>query len=336
MKIEDQIKARSLELGFARSGICEVKSGEIVPHLEEWLAAGYHGEMKYMENEKRLSPDRVLNGIRSMVVVAMNYRWPDGAGKQQEAMVSKYAWGSDYHRIMLPPLEQLAVYLRGLCPGSAARAYVDTGPISEKYWAQKAGIGWIGKHTNVLNRNGSSWFFLGVILSDADLQADEPAEDHCGTCERCMKACPTNAIIAPYVLDSRLCISYLTIELRGSIPVELRPLIGTRIFGCDDCQDVCPWNRFAHAGDPRFNPRPEILAATLRDYLRLSPDEFKQRFAGTNVLRPKYRGFIRNCLVAAGNAKRMELKTEIAKHIQSDDEMIREHAQWAMAQYVSD
>jgi epoxyqueuosine reductase len=247
-------------------------------------------------------------------------------------MISKYAWATDYHRVMFPMLEHLGAYLMELVPGVACKAYVDTGPISEKYWAQKAGVGWIGKHTNVLNQQESSWFFIGVLLTDLKLQSDQPAEDHCGTCDRCIEACPTRAIVAPYVLDSRLCISYLTIELRDSIPVELRPLIGNRIFGCDDCQDVCPWNRFAYAGDPCFNPRPELLAATLSEYLQLTPEEFRKRFQGTNVLRAKYRGFIRNCLVAAGNSKRAELRNEIARHLLSEDEMIREHAEWAMQQ----
>ncbi len=269
-----------------------------------------------------------------MIVVLLNYRWTEGADQSQEGMISKYAWATDYHRVMLPMLEQLSDFLLELAPQAVTKAYVDTGPISEKYWAQKAGVGWIGKHTNVLNQEGSSWFFIGVILTDLQLEPDAPAEDHCGTCERCIEACPTRAIVAPYVLDSRLCISYLTIELRESIPVELRSLIGHRIFGCDDCQDVCPWNRFAYAGDPRFNPRPEILAATLTEYLRMSPEEFRDRFQGTNVLRAKYRGFIRNCLVAAGNSKRPELRNEIAKHLESQDEMIREHAEWAIAQLL--
>jgi epoxyqueuosine reductase len=249
-------------------------------------------------------------------------------------MVSKYAWASDYHQVMLPMLEQLESSLRELAPDARSKVYVDTGPISEKYWAQKAGVGWIGKHTNIINQEGSSWFFVGVILTDLKLQPDQPAIDHCGTCERCIEACPTRAIIAPYVLDARLCISYLTIELRESIPVELRPLIGNRIFGCDDCQDVCPWNRFAQVGDARFNPRPEILGATLSEYLNFTPEEFRTRFKGTNVLRAKYRGFIRNCLVAAGNSKRPELREDVARHLQSEDEMIREHAQWAMDQLI--
>jgi epoxyqueuosine reductase len=231
---------------------------------------------------------------------------------------------------MLPMLEELSDFLTSEVCGASAKAYVDTGPISEKYWAQKAGLGWIGKHTNVISQQGSSWFFIGVLLTDLILQPDAPAIDHCGTCSECIKACPTRAIVAPYVLDSRLCISYLTIELRDSIPVELRRLIGNRIFGCDDCQDVCPWNRFAYAGDPRFNPKPEIFGATLKEYLAMTPEQFRKRFEGTNVLRTKYRGFIRNCLVAAGNSNRSDLVDAVKQHLNSDDEMIKEHAIWAL------
>jgi epoxyqueuosine reductase len=333
MKIEASIKKEALRIGFHLAGICSVTEGETIPFLENWLKNHFHGEMKYMENPKRSLPHSVLPSLRTMVVVGLNYRWPEESDGDQEGMISKYAWSADYHNIMKPMLEELARFIQQASPDHATRAYVDTGPIVEKHWAQKAGIGWIGKHTNVLNQQGSSWFFLGVVLTDAELQPDLPAEDHCGTCTQCIEACPTRAIVQPYVLDARLCISYLTIELRDSIPRELRTLIGNRIFGCDDCQDVCPWNRFAYAGDPRFNPRPEVLAARLRDYLRLSEPEFRTRFAQTNVLRAKHRGFLRNCLVAAGNVKSAELRSEIEHHLKSDDEMIREHAVWAMAQF---
>lgn len=325
------IKGKALELGFSHAGICAVENGEDVPFLQQWLADGKHGSMKYLENSKRLSPREVLPGVRTIVVVGRNYRWPEGSEQPQEAMISKYAWSQDYHRVLQPMLKELAEYIRQQ-GGGQTKAYVDTGPIVEKHWAQKAGIGWIGKHTNVLSRKGASWLFLGVVLTDLNLEPDEPARDHCGSCTRCIEVCPTRAIVAPYVLDARLCISYLTIELRGSIPRELRPLIGNRIFGCDDCQDVCPWNRFAFAGDPRFAPAPEVFDAKLRDYLRYTPEDFRRRFAGTNVLRAKYRGFIRNCLVAAGNSANPELRSEIERHTHSDDEMIREHAQWALDQ----
>jgi epoxyqueuosine reductase len=332
-KIEALVKQEALRIGFHLVGICSVGQGETVPFLETWLENNFHGEMKYMENPKRGLPESVLPYIRTMVVVALNYRWPDELLREQEGMISKYAWSADYHKILKPMLEELARFIDRVSPDHSARTYVDTGPIVEKHWAQKAGIGWIGKHTNVLNQQGSSWFFLGVILTNIELQPDASAEDHCGTCCQCIEACPTRAIVQPYVLDARLCISYLTIELRGSIPRELRSLIGNRIFGCDDCQDVCPWNRFAYAGDPRFNPRPEVLEARLRDYLRLSEEEFRTRFAQTNVLRAKHRGFLRNCLVAAGNVKSSELRSDIEHHLKSKDEMIREHAVWALAQF---
>ena len=331
VKIEERIKEEARRIGFHLAGICRVEDAETIPFLNTWLEQNLHGSMKYMENPKRNSPHSVLPDLRTMVVVGLNYRWPEGADREQEGMISKYAWGADYHEIMKPMLQELARVIEE--SSGSARAYVDTGPVLEKYWAQKAGLGWIGKHTNLLNQEGSSWFFLGVILTDLLLEPDSPVEDRCGTCERCIEVCPTQAIIQPYVLDARLCISYLTIELRESIPRHLRKGIGNRIFGCDDCQDVCPWNRYAYTGDPRFNPRPDVLAATLQSYLRLTEPEFRQRFAHTNVIRAKYRGFIRNCLVAAGNAKRPELKVDIERHLSSEDEMIREHAVWALSQF---
>ena len=230
MDLEATLRAFGLERGFSRIGFCRVEPGETITRLREWLEQGMHGRMQYMENPRRESPDSVLAGVRTMVVAALNYRWPDGSDQPQEGMISRYAWGTDYHAVMLPMLESLARRLQELAPDSAVKAYVDTGPIAEKYWAQKAGIGWIGKHTNVLSQQGSSWFFLGVILTDASLSPDTPAEDHCGSCSRCIEACPTGAIVAPYVLDARLCISYLTIELRESIPRDLRPMIGHRIL----------------------------------------------------------------------------------------------------------
>lgn len=335
-KIEERIRRLALGTGFSHVGFCSVQHGEVVPHLREWLDRNYHGRMKYMENPRRTSPSVVLSGIRTMVVVGLNYRWPENSEQTQEAMISKYAWAEDYHEVMLPMLQDLAAQIQQISPGAAAKVYVDTGPIVEKHWAQKAGVGWIGKHTNVISQKGSSWMFLGEVLTDLILEPDPPAVDHCGTCVQCIEACPTGAIVAPYVLDARLCISYLTIELRDSIPVELRPAIGHRIFGCDDCQDVCPWNRFAFVGDTRFAPRPETFSTELKDYLSMTAEEFRDRFAGTNVLRAKFRGFIRNCLVAAGNSRRPELIPHVRKHLESPDEMIREHAQWALEQFPSE
>jgi epoxyqueuosine reductase len=330
--LEQIIKREAFRIGFTHAGICSVDPEERVPFLPEWLDRNYHGEMKWMENPKREIPATVLAGLRTMIVVGLNYHVPGGEEIRQEGMISKYAWSADYHRILRPMLEELAGFVRNAGAGQV-KAYVDTGPIVEKYWAQKAGVGWIGKHTNVISQSGSSWLFLGELLTDLKLQPDPPASDRCGTCSRCMEVCPTGAIVAPYVLDARLCISYLTIELRDSIPRELRPAIGNRIFGCDDCQDVCPWNTYAFAGDPRFTPRSDLTAMALKEYLQLSADAFRQKFAGSNVLRAKYRGFIRNCLVAAGNSRKPELREYILPHLASADEMIREHAVWALAQF---
>jgi epoxyqueuosine reductase len=323
------IKSQALAIGFSHVGICRVEPGEQVTRLAEWLQANYHGRMAYMENPKRLDPQSVVLNVRTIVVVGLNYRWPEGRDRPQDGMISKYAWADDYHRVMTPMLAKLSEHVLAFSPGSTIRTSVDTGPVVEKYWAQKAGIGWIGKHTNIISRHGSSWLFLGAILTDLPLESDPPAQDHCGTCSRCIEACPTGAIIAPYVLDARLCISYLTIELRDSIPRQLRALIGNRIFGCDDCQDVCPWNRFAYAGDPRFAPRADVFETTLADYLQMTPETFRARFAGTNILRARYSGFMRNCLVAAGNSRSQHLVRFVTPHLESTDDMIREHALWA-------
>jgi len=195
MRIEEKLKRKAIEIGFSKVGICRVDPDEEVNHLSDWLSKNYHGRMQYMENPKRFSPRNVLDGCNTIIVVLLNYRWPEDSEEPQQGMISKYAWATDYHGVMLPMLEQLSDFLTHEVPGAAAKAYVDTGPISEKYWAQKAGVGWIGKHTNVLSQQGSSWFFIGVLLTDAILEPDVPAIDHCGTCSECIEACPTRAIV---------------------------------------------------------------------------------------------------------------------------------------------
>jgi epoxyqueuosine reductase len=332
MDNEEAIKREARRLGFSHAGICAVGGEERVPFLREWLRQGFQGTMTWMEDPRRQAPRCVLDRVRSIVVVGMSYHRPE-YGEPPEAVVSRYARGADYHDVMRPLLRELAGFIAACSPGTVVKTWVDTGPVAEKYWACRAGIGWIGKHTNLISRRGGSWLFLGALLTDLELEPDLPARGFCGTCTRCIEACPTRAIVSPGVLDARLCISYLTIELRGPIPPELRPLIGGRIFGCDDCQEVCPWNRFAFNGDRRLAPDPDLPAPALADHLQLGPDDFRRRFAGTCVLRARYRGFIRNCLVAAGNLRKPELRPHLARWAGSDDAMLQEHAVWALAQY---
>ncbi len=248
-----ELKARTRELGFDLCGICPAVSPPGVGRLQEWLAAGYAGQMHYLPDraEAYSQPQNVLAGARSIVILAMNYRTAEPVAPQPgQGKVSRYAWGHDYHEIIRDRLAQLADWVRGCRPDVQVRGVVDTAPLLEREFAQLAGLGWIGKNTLLLNKQLGSWFFLAALLVDAELEYDLPHEtDHCGTCRACLDACPTNAFVDAYVLDARRCISYLTIELRDTIPAELRPGLGEWVFGCDVCQDVCPWNHRAAAGD---------------------------------------------------------------------------------------
>jgi epoxyqueuosine reductase len=249
---------------------------------------------------ERCDPGRVLPGARSVVSVAVNYYSPEshveepGTGK-----VSRYAWGDDYHDVVLRKVELLAEFLRREVPTCSTRSYVDTGPVMDKAWAARAGIGWIGKHTNVITRNSGTWVFLGTLLTTADLEPDEPAQDMCGTCTACLDACPTHAFVQPYVLDASRCISYLTIEHRGEIDPELAKDFRGWVYGCDICQDVCPWNRFARPSEePGFQPRPENISPSLREWEGMSEEMFHVRFAGSPMTRPKHAGMVRNARAA--------------------------------------
>ena len=261
------IKRWGQELGFQQVGISDIDLSEQETHLLDWLAAGHHGEMDYMARHglKRCRPPELLAGTRRVISVRLDY-WPAQAAAADallespaQAFVSRYALGRDYHKLLRKRLQQLAERITARIGPFGYRAFVDSAPVLEKALAQQAGLGWIGKHTNLINSKAGSWFFLGELYTDLELPIDSPATDHCGSCQACIDICPTRAIVAPYQLDARRCISYLTIELRGAIPVELRPLIGNRIYGCDDCQLVCPWNRFAQpSNEPDFAPRHEI------------------------------------------------------------------------------
>src|SRR5437773_4359007 len=290
--------------------------------------------MHYMQRgeEKRCDPQKVLPGARSIVIVALNYfqgEQPRVSETGVTGRIARYAWGDDYHDLIKTKLDDVDNFLREF--GGQQKCYVDTGPILERDYAAQAGAGWHGKNTMLIDERLGTWFFLAEILTTLELPPDEPVADRCGTCERCINACPTGAITAPYRLDARRCISYLTIELKGSIPLELRALIGDRIFGCDDCLDVCPWNRFAKVSrESAFAARKSTAAYALRDYLRMDGAEFRDLFRNSPIKRIKRRGFLRNVCVALGNIGTSEDLPALGRASLDSERLIAEHAAWAI------
>ncbi len=346
MQLKAQLISFARQIGFDSCRIATCDMPTHASEFREWLREGAHGEMNYMQRgeEKRCDPQKVLSGAKSIVVLALNYfqgegnrRSPASAklrrGSQTAATgtIARYAWGDDYHDVIEAKLDKIDQFLRGF--GGQQKCYVDTGPILERDHAAQAGIGWHGKNTMLIDERLGTWFFLAEILTTLELPADQPVEDRCGTCERCIKACPTGAITAPHRLDARRCISYLTIELKGSIPLELRPLIGDRIFGCDDCLDVCPWNRFAQVShETAFSARESTTGMSLREYLRLSDAEFRQLFKNSPIKRIKHRGFLRNVCVALGNAGDVSDLPALKRAAADPEPLIAEHAAWAIEQ----
>jgi epoxyqueuosine reductase len=326
--------ARELEFDSCRIAACAAPGH--ASEFRTWLGEGAAGEMSYMERgeEKRCDPQKVLAGARSIVVVALNYWQGESATPKAfgaaEGRIARYAWGKDYHEVISQKLDKIDNFLRRF--GGRQKSYVDTGPILERDHAAQAGIGWHGKSTMLIDTRLGTWFFLGEILTTLELPPDPPQRDRCGTCERCIKACPTGAITAPHRLDARRCISYLTIELKSSIPVELRPLIGNRIFGCDDCLDACPWNRFAQASrETAFSARPSTTGMLLRDYLKLNDVEFRGLFRNSPIKRIKRRGLLRNVCVALGNVGGLADLPALKGAASDSDELVAEHAAWAIA-----
>ena len=326
--------ARELEFDSCRIAACAAPGH--ASEFRTWLGEGAAGEMSYMERgeEKRCDPQKVLPGARSIVVVALNYWQGESATPKAfgaaEGRIARYAWGKDYHEVISQKLDKIDNFLRRF--GGRQKSYVDTGPILERDHAAQAGIGWHGKSTMLIDTRLGAWFFLGEILTTLELPPDPPQRDRCGTCERCIKACPTGAITAPHRLDARRCISYLTIELKSSIPVELRPLIGNRIFGCDDCLDACPWNRFAQASrETAFSARPSTTGMLLRDYLKLNDVEFRGLFRNSPIKRIKRRGLLRNVCVALGNVGGLADLPALKGAASDSDELVAEHAAWAIA-----
>jgi epoxyqueuosine reductase len=331
------------ELGFdsCRVAVCAPPA-----HAEEfgdWLRDGAAGEMDYMKRggEKRRDPQNILPGARSMIVLALNYFQGDvpkppsqsysvaSSGAAAAGRIARYAWGDDYHDVIEAKLGKIDIFLRQF--GGRQKSYVDTGPILERDHAAQAGIGWHGKSTMLINERLGTWFFLAEILTTLQLPPDPPARDRCGTCQRCIAACPTGAITAPHKLDARRCISYLTIELKGPIPLELRPLMGNRIFGCDDCLDACPWNRFAQVSrETAFAAARSTGAFSLGDYLKLSEAEFRNLFRNSPIKRIKRRGFLRNVCVALGNVGTVEDLPALEKAADDPEPLVAEHARWAI------
>ena len=339
MNLTNRIRAQAIELGFDLAGIAPAGRAAHAEEYADWVAAGMMGEMAYMarDPDRRSDLRRVLPGARSVIVVGLSHytlALPDAVTHDpSRGLIARYAWGVDYHDLMLPRLNDLARFMREEA-GGATKVYVDTGAVLERDWAQMAGLGFVGKNTCLINPRAGSWLFLGEVLTDLDLEIDQPqTKVGCGNCTRCLVACPTAAFPSPYVLDARRCISYLTIELRGSIPLELRPLMGNRIFGCDICQDVCPWpTRFARpAREQAFYPlNVDRAAPKLIDLAQLTEADFQQRFAGTPILRSKRRGLLRNVAVALGNWGTGEARAALRRLAADPDPIIAEHAQWGL------
>ncbi len=341
-RLAGQIKAWGQELGFQQVGISDVELSADERHLLNWLDAGRHGEMGYMARHgtRRARPAELVPGTARVISVRMDY-WPEAADAEAvlsdpaQAFVSRYALGRDYHKLMRTRLEKLAQRIHAAVGPFGYRAFTDSAPVLEKALAQKAGLGWIGKHTNVINDKAGSWFFLGELYTDLPLPVDAPAQDHCGTCQACLDICPTRAIVAPYQLDARRCISYLTIELHGPIPVELRALMGNRIYGCDDCQLVCPWNRFARTSqEPDFTPRHGLDAPQLIELFAWSEMEFLKKTEGSAIRRIGHECWLRNIAVALGNAPANEpVVMALRSRADHSSELVREHVTWALARH---
>jgi epoxyqueuosine reductase len=343
-----QIKQWGLELGFQQVGITDTALPEAEAHLQHWLDNDFHGEMDYMLRHglKRSRPELLHPGTVRIISVRMDYQTESAIAMNQaladpaSAYISRYALGRDYHKLMRNRLQKLADKIQAeigpLLP-DAMRAFVDSAPVLEKALAEKAGLGWIGKHSNVINRKAGSWFFLGELFTNLPLPIDSPATAHCGECRACLDICPTQAIIAPYQVDARRCVSYLTIELHGSIPEHLRPLIGNRIYGCDDCQLVCPWNRFAKlTGEQDFSPRHQLNAQQLLEVFAWDEATFLAKTEGSAIRRIGHQRWLRNIAVALGNSPASPLIIDSLKPMLAhDSEMVREHVEWALARQGS-
>lgn len=339
--LADDIRRWGQELGFQAIGIAGIDPGEHASHFRDWLARGFHGSMDWMESraELRVSPEALLPGTVRVIVARMDYlpEHRDGLALLQQtdkACISHYALGRDYHKVLRKRLTRLGERIRAAAGAHGFRAFVDSAPVLEKAYAEQAGLGWIGKHTLLLDRQAGSWFFLGEIFTDLPLPVDTPVTPHCGRCQACIDICPTQAIVAPWQLDARRCISYLTIEHKGSIPEAFRKAIGNRVFGCDDCQLVCPWNRFARpSSEADFAPRHGLSDALLTTLFLWSEEEYLQRTEGSPLRRAGWEQWLRNLAVGLGNGPASpEAFDALQQRRDHPSPIVREHVAWALAQ----
>jgi epoxyqueuosine reductase len=331
-------KLEAKRLGFDLCGVCPAIETPGIDRFRTWLTSGFAGQMQYLANRAGAysHPSHVLDGVRSIIMLAMNYRTAEQAeGRAGQGRVSRYAWGTDYHEVIRDRLESLAAWFQEQSPGAMTRGVVDTAPILEREFAQLAGLGWIGKNTLLLNKRLGSWFFLAALLTDLELDYDVPHEtDHCGTCRACLDACPTQAFVDAYVLDARRCISYLTIELRDAVPGDLRAGIGDWLFGCDVCQDVCPWNRRAPVtSEPAFKPLAETNPVDLAALFDLDEAGFRARFRNTPLWRAKRRGLLRNAAIVLGNQQHADALPALTRGLNDAEPLVRGACAWAIGNH---
>jgi epoxyqueuosine reductase len=337
------IKAWGKALGFQHIGITDTDLSAAEPHYREWLEQGFHGAMDYMakHGSKRTRPAELVSGTVRVISVRMDYRPPETRDSWEvmergdQAFISRYALGRDYHKVLRARLQSLCDRIAGEIGEFGYRVFTDSAPVLEVQLAEKAGLGWRGKHTLLLSREAGSWFFLGEIYTDLPLPIDQPGKNHCGTCQACIDICPTQAIVAPYTVDARRCISYLTIELKDSIPEDLRPLIGNRVYGCDDCQLVCPWNRFAQlTGEADFHVRHGLDDVTLIELFGWDEEDFRTNMAGSAIYRIGHEQWLRNIAVGLGNAPTTpEVIVALQRRANHPSPLVREHVVWALAQH---
>lgn len=332
-----KLKTYASSLGCDLVGVAPVRAFQELEFYPQWLAAGFAGEMEYLQRQlpKRLDACQILSEAKSVVVIGVNYHtdhpYSISVDDHERGWISRYAWGEDYHDILAGKLEKIDAYLQNEAGANyQGKYYADTGPVLDRVFAKYAGLGWFGKNTNLINQRVGSWFFIGELITNLALEVDAPPPDRCGTCRRCLDACPTGAFVGPYVLDSKRCISYLSIELRGAIPADLRPGMGHHVFGCDICQEVCPWNRKAPlTEDSSFMPRENMVAPALVDLAGIDEAAFRVRFRRSPLKRAKWRGLMRNVLVAIGNSGQKKYRNIVERFLQHADGMLAETAAWA-------